>query len=62
MQPKHLLSASICLALLTSGFVSAQKESVRKQNRRALAQMERDFARTAATKGTRDAFLGVPCR
>src|SRR5580765_7016673 len=57
MQRKPLLSASICLALLTSPFVSAQKESVRKQNRRALAQMERDFAKAAATKGTRDAFL-----
>jgi len=27
------------------------------QNRRALVQLERDFAKAAATKGTRDAFL-----
>lgn len=57
MQRKRLLTASICFALSISSFVSAQKESLRKQNRRALVQMERDFAKAAATKGTRDAFL-----
>lgn len=36
---------------------AAQKESVRTQNRRALVQMERDFAKAAAARGTRDAFL-----
>jgi ketosteroid isomerase-like protein len=35
----------------------AQKESPRMQSRRALVQMEHDFAKAAATKGTRDAFL-----
>ena len=49
--------ASTCLALVVVSFALAQKESVRQQNRRALVQMERDFARAAATKGTRDAFL-----
>jgi ketosteroid isomerase-like protein len=34
-----------------------QKESVRTQNRRALVEMEHAFAKAAATKGTRDAFL-----
>jgi len=57
MPRRSLLTASICFALSISSFVSAQKESVRKQNRRALVQMERDFAKAAATKGTRDAFL-----
>ncbi|HEU5239243.1 MAG TPA: nuclear transport factor 2 family protein [Pyrinomonadaceae bacterium] len=57
MRQRILLAASTCFALLLSSLVLAQKESVRKQNRRALVQMERDFARAAATKGTRDAFL-----
>jgi ketosteroid isomerase-like protein len=35
----------------------AQKESVRTQNRRALVQMEHDFAKAAAARGTRDAFI-----
>jgi ketosteroid isomerase-like protein len=35
----------------------AQNESVRTQNRRALVEMEHAFAKAAATKGTRDAFL-----
>ena len=39
------------------GIVSAQKQSERMQNRRALVEMEHAFAQTAATKGTRDAFL-----
>lgn len=43
-------SALICI-------VSAQKESSRTQNRRALVEMEHAFAKAAATKGTRDAFL-----
>jgi len=37
--------------------VSAQKESERTQNRRTLVEMEHAFAKAAATKGTRDAFL-----
>src|SRR5205085_10609826 len=39
------------------GIVSAQKQSERMQNRRALVEMEHAFAQAAATKGTRDAFL-----
>jgi|SRR5215831_3231741 len=35
----------------------AQREGQRTQNRRALVEMEQAFARAAATKGTRDAFL-----
>jgi ketosteroid isomerase-like protein len=57
MQRTRLLAGAIFFALAISSFVFAQKESVRKQNRRALVQMERDFAKAAATKGTRDAFL-----
>ena len=57
MQRKILLTASVCLSLLLGSFVSAQRESVRKQNRRALVQMELDFAKAAAAKGTREAFL-----
>ncbi len=57
MQRRGVITGSICFALAISSFVFAQKESVRKQNRRALVQMERDFAKAAATKGTRDAFL-----
>jgi len=50
---------SLLLVLLAfcSFTAFAQKEGVRTQNRRALVQMERDFAKAAATKGTRDAFL-----
>src|SRR2546421_1237056 len=43
-------SALICI-------VSAQKQSERTQSRRALVEMEHAFAKAAATKGTRDAFL-----
>lgn len=49
--------ASICLVAVMVSNIGAQKESLRKQNRRALVQMEHDFARAAAEKGTRDAFL-----
>src|SRR4030095_2545307 len=57
MRRTRLLTGSICFALAIGSFVFAQTVSVRKQNRQALVQMERDFARSAATKGTRDAFL-----
>lgn len=57
MKRTRLLTGSICFALTIGSFVFAQKVSVRKQNRQALVQMERDFANAAATKGTRDAFL-----
>src|SRR5437660_12096918 len=39
------------------GIVAAQKQSERMQNRRAMVEMEHAFAKAAATKGTRDAFL-----
>lgn len=47
-----ILSASAwgCVSL-------AQTQSDRSQNRRALVEMERAFAKAAATKGTRDAFI-----
>ena len=57
MRRTRLLTGSICFALAIGCFVFAQKVSVRQENRQALVQMERDFARAAATKGTRDAFL-----
>ena len=49
--------AMLLCVLATASIVSAQKQSERMQNRRALVQMEHDFARAAATRGTRDAFL-----
>lgn len=57
MNAKSLLLISSTLLLFSISIVSAQKESVRRQNRRALVQAEHDFAKAAATKGTRDAFL-----
>src|ERR1043166_776999 len=57
MRQRILLATSTCFALLLSSLVLAQKESVRTQNRRALVEMEHAFAKAAATKGTRDAFL-----
>ncbi|MFN2576335.1 MAG: DUF4440 domain-containing protein [Pyrinomonadaceae bacterium] len=52
-----LITTLIILSSVSMAVVSAQKESQRTRNRRALVQMERDFAKAAATKGTRDAFL-----
>jgi ketosteroid isomerase-like protein len=55
-----LLRAVVALFVLLSLFsfgAPAQKESQRNQNRRALVEMERAFAKAAATKGTRDAFI-----
>src|SRR5881409_3349983 len=53
-----LLVVSFAVLISAVGFDAvAQKESVRTKNRRALVQMEHDFAKAAATKGTRDAFL-----
>ena len=51
------IRAMLLCILATAYIVSAQKQSERMQNRRALVQMEHDFAKAAATKGTRDAFL-----
>src|SRR5882672_702136 len=54
---------SIVIALLIVStstliyIVSAQQQSERTQNRRALVEMEHALAKAAATKGTRDAFL-----
>jgi ketosteroid isomerase-like protein len=47
---------SILLLGVWSG-AFAQTESLRTRNRRALVQMEHNFAKAAAEKGTRDAFL-----
>ena len=53
-----LLVVSLAVLVSVIGFDTvAQKESVRTKNRRALVQMEHNFARAAATKSTRDAFL-----
>jgi ketosteroid isomerase-like protein len=57
MQHKFLAVATTCLLLIMVSNTSAQRESVRNENRRALVQMEHDFAKAAAAKGTRDAFL-----
>jgi len=47
----------IILALSFSCSTPAQKQTQRAQDRNALVEMERAFAKAAATKGTRDAFL-----
>ena len=57
MPRKRILIALICMTVSIGSIVPAQKESLRKQNRKALVQMELDFAKAAATKGTREAFL-----
>lgn len=49
-----LIPAALCLISFSAG---AQKESLRTQNRRALVQMEHEFAKAAAARGTRDAFI-----
>jgi len=43
--------------LISAHVVLAQKQSERAMNRHALVEMEHAFAKAAATKGTRDAFL-----
>src|SRR5580765_4688792 len=47
----------IVLLLFSSSALPAQNESERQMSRRALVAMERAFAKAAATKGTRDAFI-----
>src|SRR5689334_23207042 len=51
------IGAIVLFVLTTTIIVSAQPESERTQNRRALVEIEHAFAKAAATKGTRDAFL-----
>jgi ketosteroid isomerase-like protein len=51
--PKNILACSLALASIAF----AQKGDVRQANRLAVVEAERAFARAAATKGTRDAFL-----
>src|SRR5438552_15104088 len=58
MSGKSILIATLIISMLAMiSIVSAQKQSERMQNRRALVEMEHAFAKAAATKGTRDAFL-----
>src|SRR5881227_1536257 len=58
MSRKSILIATLTLSTLAMiGIVSAQQQSERTQNRRALVEMEHAFAKVAATKGTRYAFL-----
>ncbi len=47
----------LLLSFLFSYAALGQRESRRAQNRRELVEMEHAFAKSAATKGTRDAFL-----
>ena len=60
---KRISSGSIIVSLILTGAVAltsvstAQKQHSRNQNRKALVEMEHSFAKAAATKGTRDAFL-----
>src|SRR5260370_31801 len=56
--PRKILTITLILPLLAIAFDAlGQKESLRTTNRRALVQAEHDFAKAAATKGTRAAFL-----
>src|SRR5947199_5471658 len=58
MLRKVILIATLTIQTSTiMAVVSAQQQSERTQNRRALVEMEHAFAKAAATKGTRDAFL-----
>ena len=57
MKVVTIRSLVLVLLALNSPLLIAQKESQRTKDRRALVQMERDFAKAAAAKGTRDAFL-----
>jgi len=57
MREKLKVGSMVLCVLATTIVVSAQKESERTQNRHALVEMEHAFAKAAATKGTRDAFL-----
>lgn len=56
---RSVLIVGLALALGISFEVVSQKhrESERTRTRRALVEMERAFAKAAATKGTRDAFI-----
>jgi len=47
----------ICIVLFSAHVAFPQKQSERTINRHALVEMEHAFAKAAATKGTRDAFL-----
>src|SRR5256714_4290459 len=57
MREKLKVGSMVICVLATALAVSAQKQSERTQSRRALVEMEHAFAKAAATKGTRDAFL-----
>ena len=48
---------AIVLAAALSSVAIAQRQNQRSQNRRTLVEMERAFAKAAAAKGTRDAFI-----
>ena len=57
---RSVLLVGLALVLGISFAVVAQKrkeESERTKTRRALVEMEHAFAKAAATKGTRDAFI-----
>jgi ketosteroid isomerase-like protein len=55
---RNLLAVSLPVLIFAFSFDAlAQNESARTQNRRALVAMEHGFAKAAATKSTRDAFL-----
>jgi hypothetical protein len=56
MRRTRLLSGSICLLAIGSFCLCANGKCAKTKST-GLVQMERDFARSAATKGTRDAFL-----
>ena len=48
---------AIVLTATLSSVAIAQRENQRSENRRTLVEMEHAFAKAAATKGTRDAFI-----
>jgi ketosteroid isomerase-like protein len=57
MRLRPSATLSFLLLLLFVSTAPAQKQTARQQNRRALVEMEHAFAKAAATKGTRDAFI-----
>ena len=57
MLTRPCLLTFLLLGSLCSSNLSAQKQGQRDQSRQALVEMEHAFAKAAAAKGTRDAFI-----
>ena len=57
MSARTILIIAIVIAARLTSVTIAQKQNQRNQDRATLIEMEHAFAKAAATKGTRDAFL-----